>query len=94
MEAFYNRRLAAILSADVVGYSRLVAEDEEGTLRTLDTHRAAVADLVGEHGGRIFGTAGTELSLNSRVQCKPSARQSPFSEYFSAATLISPPARG
>jgi TolB-like protein/class 3 adenylate cyclase len=58
MEAPYNRRLAAILSADVVGYSRLVAENEEGTLRTLDIYRAAISDLVREHGGRIFGMAG------------------------------------
>jgi TolB-like protein/class 3 adenylate cyclase len=58
METSRNRRLAAILAADVVGYSRLVAADEEGTLRTLGTYRAAISDLVSEHGGRIFGTAG------------------------------------
>jgi len=56
-----TRRLAAILCADVVGYSRLVAEDEEGTLRTLSDYRATIADLVGEHAGRIFGTAGDSL---------------------------------
>ena len=44
-----TRRLAAILCADVVGYSRLVAEDEEGTLRTLAVYRATIADLVAEH---------------------------------------------
>jgi TolB-like protein/class 3 adenylate cyclase len=56
-----NRRLAAILSADIAGYSRLVAEDEEATLRTLAAYRAAIADLVVEHGGRIFGTAGDSV---------------------------------
>ncbi|WP_186002942.1 adenylate/guanylate cyclase domain-containing protein [Mycobacterium sp. KBS0706] len=61
MEASGSRRLAAILAADVVGYSRLVAEDEEGTLRTLGTYRAAISDLVREHGGRIFGTAGDSV---------------------------------
>jgi class 3 adenylate cyclase len=61
MEAFHSRRLAAILAADVVGYSRLVAEDEESTLRTLGVYRAAIADLVREHGGRIFGTAGDSV---------------------------------
>jgi TolB-like protein/class 3 adenylate cyclase len=61
MEAPGRRRLAAILAADVVGYSRLVAEDEEGTLRTLGAYRAAIADLVREHGGRIFGTAGDSV---------------------------------
>src|SRR5262245_65943796 len=61
MEALHNRRLAAILAADIVGYSRLIAEDEEGTLRTLGAYRAAIADLVREHGGRIFGTAGDSV---------------------------------
>src|SRR5262245_32069415 len=61
MEALHNRRLAAILAADVVGYSRLVAEDEEATLRMLGTYRAVIADLVREHGGRIFGTAGDSV---------------------------------
>jgi TolB-like protein/class 3 adenylate cyclase len=56
-----NRRLAAILAADVVGYSRLMAEDEEATLRTLNIYRAAIADLVAEHGGRIFGKAGDSV---------------------------------
>ncbi|MEI2302243.1 adenylate/guanylate cyclase domain-containing protein [Ensifer sp. MJa1] len=53
-----DRKLAAILSADVSGFSRLAALDEEGTLRTLDLCRGRIAELVGEHGGRIFGSAG------------------------------------
>jgi TolB-like protein/class 3 adenylate cyclase/Tfp pilus assembly protein PilF len=61
MEAPGRRRLAAILAADVVAYSRLVAEDEDGTLRTLAAYRAAIVDLVREHGGRIFGTAGDSV---------------------------------
>lgn len=61
MEPSHNRRLAAILAADVVGYSRMVAEDEDATLRTLGTYRAAISDLVHEHGGRIFGTAGDSV---------------------------------
>jgi adenylate cyclase len=56
-----QRRLAAILAADVAGYSRLMAEDEEGTLRTLAAYRSAIADLIGEHSGRIFGTAGDSV---------------------------------
>jgi TolB-like protein/class 3 adenylate cyclase len=55
------RRLAAILAADVVGYSRMMADDEEGTLRTLGAYRGTVGDLVSEHGGRIFGTAGDSV---------------------------------
>ena len=53
------RRLAAILAADVVGYSRQMAADEPGTLARLRTLRAEVIDpLVTEHGGRLFKTMG------------------------------------
>ena len=56
-----KRRLAAILAADVAGYSRMVAEDEEATLRTLGAYRDLIGDLIAEHGGRIFGTAGDSV---------------------------------
>src|SRR5262245_64901262 len=56
-----ERRLAAILAADVVGYSRLMAEDEEGTLSTFVTYRTALTNLVAEHGGRIFRAAGDSM---------------------------------
>ncbi|MXN66561.1 tetratricopeptide repeat protein [Stappia sp. GBMRC 2046] len=56
-----ERKLTVILAADIAGYSRLVAADEEGTLTTLNEYRPAISDLVGEHGGRIFGTAGDGL---------------------------------
>ncbi len=58
-EARTNRRLAAILAADVVGYSRLMARDEVGTLAALKHYRVAVFDpAVAEHGGRIFKLIG------------------------------------
>ena len=57
-----KRRLAAILAADIAGYSRLMADDEEATARTLGTYRLAVSDLVVEHGGRVFNTAGDSLA--------------------------------
>ena len=41
-----KRKLAAILSADVAGYSRLMREDEEATIRTLTTYRAAMTNLI------------------------------------------------
>ena len=50
-----ERRIAAILAADVAGYSRLMGADEEATLRTLDTYRRTISDLISEHVGRIFG---------------------------------------
>jgi len=56
-----ERKLTVVLAADVAGYSRLVAADEEGTLTTLSSYRADIADLVAGHGGRIFGTAGDSV---------------------------------
>jgi hypothetical protein len=51
-----DRRLAAILAADVVGYSRLMEADEAGTARLLRDHRSVADALVTEHGGRIVKT--------------------------------------
>ena len=56
-----KRRLAAILSADVKGYSRLMAADEEGTLRTLNAYRLKMDALIGGRDGRIVGTAGDSV---------------------------------
>ncbi len=54
-----KRRLAAILAADVVGYSRMMREDETGTLAQLKTHRKEVFDpRIAEHNGRIVKTTG------------------------------------
>ena len=53
-----DRRLAAILSADVVGYSRLMAEDEAATIRTLTEYREELARLVRQHRGRVVDQTG------------------------------------
>jgi len=54
-----TRRLAAILAADVAGYSRLMGADEEGTHERLKTHRREFVDpKIGEHSGRIVKTTG------------------------------------
>ena len=53
-----ERKLAAVLSADVAGYSRLMGLDEEATLKTLTEYRAAMGERITGHGGRIVGTAG------------------------------------
>jgi class 3 adenylate cyclase len=58
-----TRRLAAILAADIVGYSRLMGADETGTLQGLREHRAAADPLIAEHGGRIFKTTGDGLLI-------------------------------
>src|SRR5438132_7681492 len=53
-----KRKIAAIFAADVAGYSRLVAEDEEETLRRLASYRLVIDDCIAKGGGRIFNTAG------------------------------------
>ena len=56
-----KRKLTAILSADVKGYSRLMGEDEEWTLRTLNSYKGLIRNLVGEHRGRVVGTPGDNV---------------------------------
>jgi adenylate cyclase len=70
-----TRRLAAILAADVAGYSRLMGADEEGTLARLNAHRRALVDpKIAEHKGRIVKTTGDGLlaefpSVVDAVRC-------------------------
>lgn len=69
-----ERRLVAILSADAVGYSRLMAEDETGTLTTLRSHRAAIGGLVSDFAGRVVDAVGDNLlaefrSVTDTVSC-------------------------
>jgi len=56
-----ERKVVTILSADVAGYSRLMAEDEEATLRTFRSHRHVFEQLVTLHRGRVFNTAGDAI---------------------------------
>ena len=56
-----QRRLAAILSADVVGYSRLMAEDEDATVDTVTAYRERVAGLVLDHRGRVVDSPGDNI---------------------------------
>jgi class 3 adenylate cyclase len=53
-----KRKIAAIFAADIAGYSKLVAEDEEETLRRLASYRSVMDDFIARSGGRIFNTAG------------------------------------
>src|SRR5438876_3635389 len=70
-----ERRLAAILAADVVGYSRLIGLDEEGTLERLKAHRRQLVDpKIAEHRGRIVKTTGDGMlvefaSVVDAVRC-------------------------
>ncbi len=61
MEERVQCRLAAIMAADVVGYSRLMGEDEEGTLATLKAYRSVIDELIQAHDGRVFGGAGDSV---------------------------------
>ncbi len=69
-----DRKLTAILSADVKGYSRLMGEDEVATIRTLTAYRELMASLIQQHRGRVVDTPGDNLlaefaSVVSAVQC-------------------------
>ena len=57
----FKRKLAAILSADVEGYSRLMDDDEEATVRTITSYRNAIADLVQQFRGRVVDTPGDNI---------------------------------
>ena len=57
----YNRKISTIWSADVAGYSRLMADDEEGTVQTLTRFRAVMSDLIGQHSGRVVDSPGDNL---------------------------------
>ena len=61
-----ERRLAAIVAADVAGYSRLMGLDEVGTARTLHEHREITDAVVAEHGGRLEKSTGDGLLLEFR----------------------------
>jgi adenylate cyclase len=57
----FKRKLAAILSADVAGYSRLMGEDEASTVRTLATYKRVITDLIQQHRGRVVDSPGDNL---------------------------------
>ena len=57
----FKRKLTAILSADVQGYSRLMTEDEEGTVRTLTAYREMMGTLIQKHRGRVVDSPGDNL---------------------------------
>ena len=69
-----ERKLTAILSADVEGYSRLMGEDEEATIRTLTFYRQQMTPTIQGHRGRVVDSPGDNLlaeftSVVDAVQC-------------------------
>ncbi len=70
----FKRKLTAILSADVEGYSRLMGEDEEATVRTLTAYREVLTTLIQQHNGKVLDSPGDNLladfvSVVDAVQC-------------------------
>ena len=57
----FKRKLTAILSADAVGYSRLMREDEEATVRDIASHRILISDIIQKHHGRVIDSPGDNL---------------------------------
>ena len=60
-EKVFKRKLAAILSADAVGYSRLMNDDEEATVRTIQSYRKVFSTLIMQHNGRLVDSPGDNL---------------------------------
>ena len=90
-EARVERRLAAILAADVAGYSRLMGLDEEGTLAALKACRQELIDpKIAEFRGRIVKLRVTARLLNSRAWSMPCAVPSISSEPPLSAMPTSP----
>jgi class 3 adenylate cyclase len=88
-----KRKIAAIMAADIAGYSKLVAEDEEETVRRLASFREVFADFVTRFSGRIFSTAGDAvlaefLSAVEAVRCAIDVQES-----IRTRNLAYPPSR-
>jgi adenylate cyclase len=70
----FKRKLTAVFSADVAGYSRLMGEDETATVRTLETYKQVMFSLIKQHRGRVIDSPGDNLlaefaSVVDAVQC-------------------------
>ncbi len=75
----FKRKLTAILSTDAVGYSRLMGEDDATTVRTLETYKRVISDLIDQHRGRVVDAPGDNMlaefgSVVDAVQCAVAAQ--------------------
>ena len=73
-EEGFKRKLTAILSADAKGYSRLMSQDEESTVKTLKQHRETISGLILGHRGRVVDAPGDNIlaefgSVVDAVKC-------------------------
>ena len=91
----FERRLATILMADIVGYSRMMEANEERTLRIFRGHREIFDAMLVQHRGRMFNTAGDAVlaefpSAVDAVRCATEIQSAPFGVFFH----IKPPTQG
>jgi adenylate cyclase len=78
-EGSFKRKLAAVFSADVVGYSRLMGEDEAATVRTVEVYKGVMSELIRQHRGRVVDSPGDNVlaefpSVVDAVQCAVAAQ--------------------
>ena len=80
----FHRKLTAILSADVAGYSRLMQDDEAATVTTLESYKQVFSDLIKQHRGRVVDSPGTTcwrsspawwMRCSARWRCRRSSRR-------------------
>lgn len=88
-----KRKLTAIISADVEGYSRLISQDEVGTIRTLTAYREAMATLIKQYKGRVVDSIGDNLlaefaSVVDAVNCAVEIQRDLAERNTELATLI------
>jgi class 3 adenylate cyclase len=88
-----KRRTATILASDVVSFSRLVAEDEDETLRRLTAYHRACATFVARHNGRIFNTAGDSIMCEFETPLKAVRAAIDIQEAIRTRNLAHPPHR-
>jgi len=75
----FKRKLTAVFSADVKGYSRLMGEDEAATVRTLEVYKGVMSELIRQHRGRVVDSPGDNVlaefpSVVDAVQCAVAAQ--------------------
>ena len=86
----FKRKLAAVFSADVAGYSRLMGEDEAATLPTLEAYKQVLFVLIRQHRGRVVASPGTALLAELPASWMRSSAGSRFRRRSRPATMSCP----
>lgn len=89
-ETDIKRKLATILVADIVGYSRLTANDEDWTIRALGDFRKVIDDIIARHDGRIFSTGGDSVLAESASPVEAVRAAVDFQEASRSRNLLQP----